>query len=88
MAADAAHAMFQHLSDELNTARTQINAPTAAQDTLRAQAAQAIAASEARTAALIQQANAAMGGPGGRDAPRGRAGRSSRRPATATCDGR
>ena len=47
--------MFQQLSDELNIARGQIAQLSAAQDTLRAQAAAAISASEARTAALIQQ---------------------------------
>ena len=54
--------MFQQLSDELNVARAQIAQLSAAQDQLRAQAVAVIAQSEARTAALIQQHNAAGGG--------------------------
>ena len=46
---------FQQLSDELNVARAQIAQLSAAQDQLRAQAVAAIAQSEARTAALMQQ---------------------------------
>ena len=54
--------MFQQLSDELNVARAQIAQLSAAQHQLRAQAVAAIAQSEARTAALIQQHNAAGSG--------------------------
>ena len=53
--------MFQQLSDGLNVARGQIAQLFAAQDQLRAQAVAAIAQSEARTAALIQQHNASGG---------------------------
>ena len=59
--------MFQQLADELNVARGQIAQLSAAQDTVRAQAASAIAASEAPTAALIQQQNTSgFGGGGGK----------------------
>ena len=59
--------MFQQLADELNGARGQIAQLSAAQDTLRAQAASPIASSEARTAALIQQQNTSgLGGGGGK----------------------
>ena len=66
MTADLA-VMFQQLAEELNVAHGQIAQLSAAQDTLRVQAASAIAASEARTAALIQQQNTSgFGGGGGK----------------------
>ena len=57
-------AMFQRLSQELNVARAQIAQLSAAQDSLRAEASSAIAASEARTAQPLQQQGGGGGGKG------------------------
>ena len=57
-------AMFNQLSQELNVARAQIAQLSAAQDSLRAEASSAIAASEARTAQLLQQQGGGGGGKG------------------------
>ena len=60
-----AAAALQQLADELAVARTQITQLSTAQDELRSQAQAAIAASEARSAALIQQMNAGGAGHSG-----------------------
>ena len=57
-----AAAMFQQLSDELATARTQITRISTEMEQIKAQAAAAIAASEARTQALINQTRGNGGG--------------------------
>ena len=58
-------AAIQQMAKELAAARAQIATLAAAQDTLKAQAQNAIAASEARTQAALQQLGHAGGGAGG-----------------------